>query len=459
MARRRVSPSLTTALAATLTLAGCGAKTGLRVPDVPQDHVDVVDVPDAPRPICVDVDPDAGVVTVNLETQPQVSIADVFFIVDRTGSMEQEIDNIKSNLQTTIVPGIAATIRDVQFGVATYSDFPLDPYGDSGDIPFTLVSPIDRSVANVQGAVNSIRVGGGGDSPEAMTEALYQVATGEGYAPWITPRQSCAVPGRAGYGCLRPNAQPIFILVGDAPGHNGPDTRNQYSAATFTNPPGCPSSLPNCRATRAPHTYDETVRALNAINARVIGISSGGAATNDQCPASGDSSGCRDMERIARDTSTVGANDRPLIFTIGSNGLNLDNRVVAAVQTFTRQVRFNAAARVVDVDPQRPVRALVRAVRPLFASPMTSVQRVDGTTFYGVVPGTRLTFSIDLVANIPRMRVPQRFPARVEFLADGRPNLGSQDFEIVIPADDGSGCEAPPDAGSVSDASVPMDAP
>jgi predicted small lipoprotein YifL len=34
MARRRVSPSLTTALAATLTLAGCGAKTGLRVPDV-----------------------------------------------------------------------------------------------------------------------------------------------------------------------------------------------------------------------------------------------------------------------------------------------------------------------------------------------------------------------------------------------------------------------------------------
>ena len=27
---------------------------------------------------------------------------------------------------------------------------------------------------------------------------------------------------------------------------------------------------------------------------------------------------------------------------------------------------------------------------------MTNIERFDGTTFYGVVPGTRLTFALDL---------------------------------------------------------------
>jgi hypothetical protein len=91
----------------------------------------VTDTPpvDAPRPrppeTCIELEEDAGVITVNLETRPQVSVADVFFIIDRTGSMDGEIDNIKANLQRSIVPAIARAIDDVQFGVATYADFPL----------------------------------------------------------------------------------------------------------------------------------------------------------------------------------------------------------------------------------------------------------------------------------------------------------------------------------------------
>lgn len=431
MARRLISRTLVSL--ALLASAGCGAKTGLLVPDVPVP-TDIADVPtDAPRQdLCIDVTPDAGVVTVNLLTRPQLSIADVFFIVDRTGSMEEEIDSIKLNLQRTIVPGIAATISDVQFGVATYADFPFEPYGDVGDVPFTLVTPIDRSIANVQGAVNSIRVGGGGDNAEAMVETLFEVSSGEGYRPWIPPASPCGAPGRVGYGCLRPNAQAIFLVIADAPMHNGPDGQSAYSARAFTAPTRCPSYLPSCAASRGPHTYDEALAALRAARARVIGIDSGRAPF----------SGLAHLQRLARDTETVTASGQPLVFSIGADGSELDARVVNAVRTFTQQVRFNASARVIDLDATRPASALVRAVRPVSASPASAITRIEGSTFIGVVPGTQLTFALDLATNLPRMPVAQRFPARIQFLADGRPNLGFQDIEIVIPADDGSGCAA-----------------
>ncbi|MEZ4393682.1 MAG: hypothetical protein R3A48_21645 [Polyangiales bacterium] len=435
---------------ALLAGAGCGAKTGLRVPDVPEFTDAVRDVPDdAPRrDLCVNVTPDAGVISVDLLTRPKLSIADVFFVVDRTGSMEEEIDSIKLNLQRTIVPGIAAAIGDVQFGVATYADFPFEPYGDPGDVPFTLVSPIDRSLANVQGAVNSIRVGGGGDNAEALVETLFQVPSGEGYSPWIPPASPCGSPGRVGYGCLRPNAQTIFIVIADAPMHNGPDGRAPYTTAAFTRPARCPTYLPSCAAARGPHSYDEAVAALRNVRARVIGIDSG------RAPFSGQA----DLQRLARDTDTITAAGAPLVFSIGSDGRELDQRVVNAVQTFTQQVRFNASARVLDLDPTRPATSLVRAIRPASALPADAITRIDGSTFYGVVPGTQLTFTIELVANIPRMSEPQRFPARVQFLADGRPNLGFQDIEVVIPALDGSGCDGT-DAGAVGLPDASLDVP
>ncbi|MBL8600882.1 MAG: VWA domain-containing protein [Myxococcales bacterium] len=418
-----------TMLAGALVWGGCGARTGLRTPDVPSDGQASTDVPQA-REICVEPRPDAGLFSINLETRPQLSVADVFLVIDRTGSMDQEIDNIKANLSSTIVPAIARTIGDVQFGVATYGDFPLDPYGDPSDVPFTLVSPIDRSVTNVQGAVNSIRVGGGGDNPEAMAEAMFQLASGEGYTPWVTPRVACAAPGRVGYGCFRPNAQAIMILVADAPSHNGPGGSNPYAASIFTRPRSCPVSLPNCAASRAPHAYAEAVTALNAMRARVIGISSGAAPFT----------GRGDLERFARDTGAITAAGAPLVFDIGSDGRGLDARVVTAVETFTQQVRFNAAARVIDLDPERPASRIVRGIRAVSAEPSSQVERVDSDGFYGVFPGTRLTFALDLVGDLPLTEAPQRIPARVQFLADGRPVLGYRDIVIVLPAR-GERCE------------------
>lgn len=424
-------------------VAGCGAKTGLLLPDVPDDRQDVMDVPMPPPEFCFEPTPMGGTYRVNLETRAQLTVADVFFLIDRTGSMDGEIDNIKRNLQNTIVPQVVAAINDVQFGVASYADFPIGGYGDRMDIPFTLVAPVDRSISNVQGALNSVVAGGGGDNPEAMVEALYQVATGAGYLPWISARSPCAGPGRTGYACFRREAQPIIVLIADAPSHNGPSLgprETAYTDATFLRPPSCPATLPACAAARGPHTYAEARTALLGANARVIGISSGSAGLT----------GAQDMQAIARDTATVTATGAPLVININSDGSDLDSRVVSAIRTFTQQVRFNASARVIDLDPARPASSIVAAVRPATADPAGNVQRSGATTFYGVVPGTRLTFTLELISPLPRTNVEQRFPARVQFLGDGRANLGWRDIEIVIPAVDRT-CTG-------ADAGVPTDA-
>lgn len=64
-------------------LAGCGAKTGLTIPDVPMDAPPIPDAPDAPDtpPICIPGE---------FEIVP--ASADVVFVIDRSGSMRQAID-------------------------------------------------------------------------------------------------------------------------------------------------------------------------------------------------------------------------------------------------------------------------------------------------------------------------------------------------------------------------------
>ena len=115
------------------------------------------------------------------------------------------------------------------------------------------------------------------------------------------PRSPAAGPSRSGYACFRRDALPIIILIADAPSHNGPTPRNDYDAAAFLNPATCPPTIPRCQASRAPHSFDEAMGAVNRLGARVIGINSG------TPPFSGRS----DLERLARDTGAVTSTGSP----------------------------------------------------------------------------------------------------------------------------------------------------
>jgi len=128
-----------------------------------------------------------------LTFQTFIQSIDSFFAVDTTGSMGEEINNLRSSLSNTIIPAVKkAALKDAWFGVAAVEDFPVSPYGDPNafpgnldDQPLILISPMTSSVTTAQSSVDKLMNGSrprgsGGDGPEGQMEALYQIATGEG---------------------------------------------------------------------------------------------------------------------------------------------------------------------------------------------------------------------------------------------------------------------------------------
>lgn len=401
-------------------VVGCGAKTGLDVPEQRFDGGLDAGMTDGGMDLpCVEIPPDGGVITLPLDLEAQLARADVFFLVDNTLSMEQEIGRIRDRLRDTIAPGITESIPDSMIGAATFGDFPEGMCGQAGDTPFSLVLPVTNDLSRAQAAIDAFGMGGGADRPESQVEALYQTATGEGIGSYVPPSFGCPTGG-VGYPCFRPDALSVIVLFTDAPFHNGPGGSEPYSLA--------------CTILPSPHTYDDAVRVLNALDARVMGIYSG--------PGEGRS----DLVAIAQDTDSVRADGTPLVFDIGQRGDGLSQSVVNAIRTLANVIRFDVDTILVDPEPGDGVdpTEFVEAVVPLRASPMENIEGIDPDTgtFLGVLAGTRVVFELRLVggAVVPGPE-PQRFLLEIVFRGDGRTRLGSRVVQIVIPGADGTGCE------------------
>lgn len=417
-------------VAAACLSTGCGAMTGLPLPSEAVDaSVDAgVDAGldaglDASVP-CIDVPLDGGPVNAAIRLEAEIGRADVVFLVDSTSSMTGEIDAIRARLRDRIAPAIRAAIPDSQLAVATFADFPVDPYGLAGvDVPFTLMSPSTGDIARTQAAVDSLTLGNGLDLPEAQVEALYQVATGAGLPPYLMASGGCP-SGGFGYACIRRDALPVVLLFTDAPMHNGPDplSSNAYSPA-----------LLGVRA----HGFDETVVALQSIGAKVIGFNSG-----NGDPAS---DGTRDLRSVAVRTGTVDGSGSPLVYQIGTDGERLSQEVVGAIQTFASTVVQDVDAVVRDADPTDGVdaRLLVTAVQPVAALPMSGVTSIDlvGNRFVGVIAGTVVTFRLIVAPGVAVPGPEPRF-VRVEviFRGNARTRIGSQIVTLLVPAADGRSC-------------------
>lgn len=409
-----------------MCLAGCGAKTGLYVPDAdaqaPLDASDAgVDAFDAgpDADICVEVPLDGGPIQVELEVEAEVGSADITFLIDVTASMGEEIDRIRSRLRDQLSPAVDEAIPDSQLAVATFADFPVRGYGNAGagDNPFELRLPMTTELSQVQAAVNAINLGDGADIQESQVEALYQLATGAGRGTYVPPSAGCPMGG-VGYACMRRDAFPIVLLFTDAEFHNGPDGDFPYSTGDIVPPPA---------------RYEQAVAALNALGMVVIGFDSGEGAARDH------------LSRVARDTGAI-ADGRPLVYDIGSRGQRLGTQVVSAIQTFASSVEQDIDAIFLDGDPTDGLDALdfVEGIRPLRADPADGVSAIDvaAGVFRDARAGTVLTWEITVFndAVVPGPR-PQRVRLEIIFRGDARRRLSRIFVDIVIPGEDGAGCE------------------
>jgi hypothetical protein len=351
--------------------------------------------------------------------------ADVFFLIDTTGSMFQEIDRIKATLSSVIVPGIQGRVPDAWFGAGWFADFPTASYGDpSLDKPFVLVHSMTDDVGALQSAVNSIANAMGQDWPESHVEALYQTATGEGLGSWVLPYPCDTGVGAA---CFRPGAMPIILLITDAPMHNGPPgtVGDDYAGIT-----------------PAPHTWDEAIAALNAVHARVVGLSS-----EDPSAPPG---AWHDLTATAEATGTLDPAGNPLVLDIGTGGEFLDTRVIDAVEMLAEDIVIDVDTTTADmpdlyteagwteVDATCFIRARIPQpgwVPPEGIAPEDAVASYDGTAFYGVVPGTRVTFRIQFqnYGCFEGDYAPRVFLARIVVRGDGATDLDERIVVVVVP--------------------------
>ncbi|MEM1416059.1 MAG: hypothetical protein AAGH15_14220 [Myxococcota bacterium] len=384
-----------------------------------------------------------------------IAIADVFFLVDMTGSMQGERTNLIGGLLDVVIPGIEGAIDDVHFGVGGMDDYPYaaegrTPYGDPRDLPFYLLRDIgppdadvgrwsleagpercpndvtdgsDQGIGTIEGmpngtpdileAVEGLPCHFGADFPESYVPALYATASGEGLS-WpmgSIPARVCPPTGPdtdgsfTGYPCFRPGALPIVLLFGDAPFHDGPGGSNAYS---FDSP-----------------SFDEAVAALNGIGARVVPIFSGGA------------EGQADYRAIATATGSVDVDDEPLFFQIASDGSGLDTTVVEAVRDLVGGTPQDVSTRTEnvpgnpdDVDATRFIERIV----PLGGFPVAGFERFDESAFYRVIPGTQVEFGVDFYNGVrPPTDKAEIFEARIVVVGNGVADLDSRNVYVVVP--------------------------
>ncbi len=98
-------------------------------------------------------------------TLPKTIPVDIAVVLDTTGSMQNQIDRLKTTLQ-------AIHLQLTQLGSKPDVRFALVAYRDRGDDYVTRVTPFTSDVKAFQRELNRIEANGGGDTPEDLQEAL-----------------------------------------------------------------------------------------------------------------------------------------------------------------------------------------------------------------------------------------------------------------------------------------------
>ena len=415
----------------------------------------------------------AGSQTKPLDFSTAIPSLDVFLLMDTTGSMEGEITNMESALTGTVVPQIQAALANTQFGVGAFDDFPVDGDADGEgadgtlDQPFKLRQAVTPTTSLVQTAVDGLSIdgepiGNGGDLPEAGIEALYQVATGAG----LTGPSPTSVPanhtGVGGVG-FRAGTMPVIVSISDASSHTvGSDPNNPTCGDTYAT---SPADIPDFA-----HTNAQTVTALGAICARVVGI----APVNGTCdaenyytafatatgarvpPAAWDvgtrPTGCAETQCCVGQGGSGMAVDAdglcPLVFRASTSGTGVSTSVVTGINMLTRFATFDVTDATTGSDTDtsgNPLPAghttadFIQSIVPTGYTlppppPALPDPTFNSTEFQNVTPGTQVQFNVNAYNNfvMPTSQA-QIFSATIEVLAGGCTPLDQRTVLILVP--------------------------
>jgi hypothetical protein len=134
-----------------------------------------------------------------------ITAVDVLFQMDLTGSMESELNTVKTS-SLEIMANVSDLVADSEFGAASFMDYPHSyddseincGYGDTygvatTDYAYSLDQDITSDNNLVSAAINGMSLGNGYDGPEDYSRALYE----------------------SQFSAFRPSAKKILVIFGD----------------------------------------------------------------------------------------------------------------------------------------------------------------------------------------------------------------------------------------------------
>ncbi len=190
-------------------------------------------------------------VQADLAISGSITSADAYLLMDATGSMGGEQVQLLKDLSsgtfvdptgcaeaadTGIVGALKCAIPDLWLGVGDFKEVSYLPHNDRYDMsPYHHYLDMTDDVQHIIDAVAQMVPDFNKDTPEAATQAMYSVVTGNGLGDLVPNRGACpSTPaGRWGYPCFRPGVLPIILLFTDAEMYNGP----RLASPTYGNPP------------------------------------------------------------------------------------------------------------------------------------------------------------------------------------------------------------------------------
>ena len=141
---------------------------------------------------------------------------DVTLLVDLSGSFYDDLPRVKS-FAPSLFSGLTAASPGARFGVTSFVDKPVYPFGSIGDYVFSIHQPLGASAGPFTTSVNSLTTRYGADRSESQIEALALLArngAGLGYTP---------------------DSLHVVVLATDAPFHKAGDCTPAIGGCTSPN--------------------------------------------------------------------------------------------------------------------------------------------------------------------------------------------------------------------------------
>ena len=345
-----------------------------------------------------------------LDFATNIRSADVYFLMDTTGSMGASISSLASGIATPttgLIDRVRAVIPDVYFGIGEFKDY-------SDGVLYQNHQDLAMDPAASRAAASALFPSGGGDGPEGDVPALYAVASGADLGGYGVPARSGCPGGTFGWPCFRTGAVPIIVLITDFSFHND---RAGNDAFGYT-------------------TYPTMLTAITANRIRVMGIAQ---------QTSGDYGALPDLNDIAMDSGAVDGAGAPLVSVY--TGGSISDAVVTQIATLANQTRFDISIRYED-DATDAVDTFPAFVDHIEANTVGDAARGCGPhpatdtngdgfpdTFPGVTAGEHVCFDIVVKQNDTVMptAVPQLFLATLHVIGDGFTELDSRDVYFLVP--------------------------